>query len=145
MSDAPLTYLVILIHQWPDQLEQSETSARMSLTMFGSHVLTVENLSSAKVLRSTRPLANQPRTVRKTSRSITAVSKARCAMVSVLTYIYNTDLIGSTARLRVGNLHEQRPMNIGGGGGSHMAPPRIVTAEDKHLVNTSNEGGFFIF
>ena len=112
--------------------------------MVGFLALTAENHSSLKVSRSMRPPVDRSRTVRKKSMSVTAVSKVRCTIVSVPTGIHNTDLIGSTARLHIGNPHEQRPMNVAGG--SHAGPSRNVAAVDERLcsVNT-DEGDLFIF
>ena len=156
MSDAPSTHLtqVKAPHshffppspQWLDQLEQNETSARTSSMMFESHAPAVENHLSLKVSRSMRPPVDRSRTVRKKSKSVTAVSKDRCAIASVPTDIYYTHLIGSTAQLHIGNPHKQHPMNIDGDGGSHVGPSRNVAAVEEHLcsVNT-NGGGLFIF
>ena len=92
-----------------------------------------------------RPPVNQPRMVRKKSRSIIAISNVRCAIVGDLTDIHYTDLTGSTAQLHIGNVaHDQRPINIGGHGGSYAGPSRTTVAVDEHLVNT-DEGGLFIF
>jgi len=114
------------------------------MTMVGFLALTAENHSSLKVSRSMRPPVDRSRTVRKKSTSVTAVSKVRCAIVSVPTGIHNTDLIGSTARLHIGNPHEQCPMNVAGG--SHAGPSRNVAAVDERLcLVNADEGDLFIF
>ena len=112
--------------------------------MVGFLALTAENHSSLKVSRSMRPPVDRSRTVRKKSTSVTAVSKVRCAIVSVPTGIHDTDLIGSTARLHIGNLNEQRPMNVAGG--SHAGPSRNVATVDERLCSVNaDEGDLFIF
>ena len=146
MPYAPHSHFFPPSHQWSDQLKQNETSARTSM-MFGSHAPTVENRLSLKVSRSTRPPVDRSRTVRKKSRSVTAVSKDRCAIVSVPTDIHYTHLIGSTARLHIGNPHEKRPMDIDGDGGSHAGPSRNVAAvlEERLYSVNADEGALFIF
>ena len=156
MSDAPSTRLtqVKALHshffppspQWSDQLEQNETSARMLSTMFESRAPTVENHLSLKVSRSTRLPVDRSRTVRKKLRSVTTILKDRCAIESVPTDIYYTHLIGSTARLHIGNSHKQCPMNIDGDSGSHAGPSRNVAAVEEHLCSVNTDGGgLFIF